>query len=386
MKTRVIAKSLKQSLAVVKAAAVTTGKEATVPLNCVMLSAVNNKLILKCTNLELTILSTVEAEVFEQGDVLVKVESLEKLLKTMKDTDITITGKEDSLIIENESQSRNMQTYDPEIFPKTETDEGPLPDIVIQGTLLTQILDKTVYAARPPSDITRPEFNCIHLEKTSNTVVFAATDGIRLARNTLPVTELSSKSDRCFEGLYKVQHIKTLGKIAKGTFVSFYDTEDRGIFRVDNHEIIIRKVIGRFPDTAKVLGKESEFDLKINTKAFINTLKTLLPIAKHHQFKKVKFEVNIDRLILSSQQFELGEASEIIPLAEEARECNFITAFNVEYLLQILNSIESKDVRLLFTNIPQDGLYNDMIYVESVDDKCSSYEMDILIMPLRTKK
>ena len=103
----------------------------------------------------------------------------------------------------------------------------------------------------------------------------------------------------------------------------------------------MRLIEGLFPDYRQVIPKASDRSVKLGRDRFQETLRriSLLSTDKAHA---VKLELSKGTLRVTSQNPDLGEAKEEVPVDYEGEPLKI--GFNARYILDVLSVVQSKDV------------------------------------------
>lgn len=151
-------------------------------LACVYLEAKENELFFCATNLELTIMTSMECEVIEAGKMTFQHQLVDEYLKEISDQDIILNAQGNSLIIETSDSSSEFGLMDPEDFPKLPREEegsGKIEEkIGLSSVKLLNAFDRVKFAASTSTD--NLAINCIRLEVENNEMNIAATDSYRM--------------------------------------------------------------------------------------------------------------------------------------------------------------------------------------------------------------
>jgi DNA polymerase-3 subunit beta len=121
-------------------------------------------------------------------------------------------------------------------------------------------------------------------------------------------------------------------------------TETSGLFRRGDLTMVMRLIDGQFPDYMQVIPKEAERTLQIDRPRLLETLKRMSLMSSDRTTNAVKLELLKDSLRVSSQNPDLGEAKEDIPVAYEGAQLSI--GFNARYLMDVLQVLDTPQVRL----------------------------------------
>src|SRR3954452_3629269 len=183
LKLRVSQESLAEKLALV-ARAVST-RTAVLVLGGMRLRIENGQLEVAATDMELSLRTTLEADVDGEGEVVVPGRLLLDIVKSLPASEVSIEQRRDEsvLVMEAGSASYRLHTYSSEDFPRLPDVESVELHQVDREALLETIGRVGRSASR---DESRPVLTGILVQFTAGKLVMAATDSYRLAVKETP--------------------------------------------------------------------------------------------------------------------------------------------------------------------------------------------------------
>lgn len=249
-------------------------------------------------------------------------------------------------------------------------DQKGVVDITIKQKILKDLADKT-YFAIPPQDV-RTYLSGMLLEIKEGVAKAVASDTIRLAFNSV----LYSDVDKSFAQVI----IPRKAVIEMMRFLSDQD-EDVQIGLNSNYIKIIGKnftftsrlISGRFPNYNNHIPKKLDKKIVINR----NELKQALlrtSILSHEVLRSSRLLLKANVLQLTANNPEHEEAVEEVVIDYNGPSLDMV--FNVSYLLDILNSIDTELVSISLKDSSSGAI------IESVKDKDNSSGLYVL-MPIR---
>jgi DNA polymerase-3 subunit beta len=158
-----------------------TPNRSTLPiLSCVLLQTNNNEIILRSTDLEITIIISISASVEKEGSSAIPIHTLINITNELPDGRITIEIDDQHKIkLITELGTYNLMGKPAEEFPAVpEIDkEKPLP---IKSDLLSEIIKSTSFVIS--HDELKPALTGLYLKLEKNRLTTVATDGHQLVR------------------------------------------------------------------------------------------------------------------------------------------------------------------------------------------------------------
>jgi DNA polymerase-3 subunit beta len=109
--------------------------------------------------------------------------------------------------------------------------------------------------------------------------------------------------------------------------------------------LVMRLIEGEFPSYQQVIPRETNIHLTVGVDAFSRALRRVVLLSAERS-RAVKFELSDGLLRLSSNNPDLGDAQEELDV-DYAGEA-LTVAFNARYLIDALNSVKAKEIRLGF--------------------------------------
>jgi DNA polymerase-3 subunit beta len=148
-------------------------------------------------------------------------------------------------------------------------------------------------------------------------------------------------------------------------------SESQIAFRKAETLLVSRLIDAQFPDYRQVIPKESRFAVVLDKEQLHHAIRRVSLLCSDSRL--VKFNVTTQRLNLSSNDPNLGEAEESIPIEYEGEEITI--GFNARYVLDVL-SVTSGDKICIGLNDPlSPGLFT--------SDAEEDSGFSCVIMPMR---
>ena len=336
----------------------------------VKLSARDNTLHVSATDLEVSLIGQIEAEIKDEGEITVSAKFLHDIVKELPGDSVSLkTSKGERLEIRSGQSHFKVNGISSDEFPSI-MGVNLLDPVTVEAKTLYQMLDKTAYAVS--LDETRYNINGVYVEAVEaeqDAVRFVATDGHRLAMIETPSESLSIDKGviiprKGIQELKKV--IENNEGVAK---VAIHD----GFFTVqcDNTTLGIRLIDGEFPDYKKVLPSEELTKITVDRSEFLSTVKRVSLITTDKQ-RSIRFALQGGKLSISSSSPEYGEAVETIDVNQEGSDVEI--GFSARYIIDILSAMStSEQIGISLSGDSGPGLFT------ANDDE--SYRC--VVMPLR---
>ena len=318
-------------------------------LSGIYIEAKENRIILKGTDLELSINTEISGEINSEGKIVIKHKLIEEFLKQILDEKIELIEEQGKLIIRTDSTNTEFSLYDAENYPTQSRFEMGVEYTFDKSKLLTNIENVKISASNDPENLA---VNCIRLEIEDNKLKLVSSDTYRLTY----IEEELEENQRNKEGLSVSIPLKTIDglikimKLIDEETISFKSDGTRVFFKFANVEILTRVIELQFPDYKSIL-KNAQHDKKIllNTKDFLLVLKRTLIFVRDNKDANnggiFSFENN--KLILTGIN-ENAKIKEELATIQEGE--NLKISLNVKFLVDYISIIGGKVTELRLMN------------------------------------
>jgi DNA polymerase-3 subunit beta len=305
-----------------------------------LLVARDGNLSVTGTDMEVELISSVSADVAQEGEITVPARKLVDIVRALPDgSSIVFSVKEEKATMSAGRSRFTLSTLPAAEFPATDQVET-LEDISLGEASLKVLLDKTAFAMA--NQDVRYYLNGMLMDFRSGSLRTVATDGHRLAvcdhADKVPVSE-----DR--------QLIVPRKGVMELTRMLAEEEEKVSLSLGRNHVRLVKdgtkftsKLIdGRFPDYEAVIPVGADKQILIDRDTFMHALQRAA-ILSNEKYRGVRLEAagGVLKIVAHNPQHE--EAIE-----EIEAEMNFdqlAVGFNVTYLLDALTALESEQVSL----------------------------------------
>ena len=332
-------KSLLRAMTIVENA-VTENKVKEV-LSGIYIETQGEKAILRGTDLELSINTEIEAQVEEDGRIVIKHKLIEEFLKQISDDKITLIEESGKLVIQASSTNTEFSLYNAENFPLQSKLENGVEYVFEKGELLNKIENVKISASPNPENLA---VNCIRVEIEENKLKLISSDTYRLTY----IEEDLEDSQKNKENLSLSIPLKTIDGLIK--IMKLIDEEkivvksdgSKVFFKFSNVEILTRTIDLQFPDYKSILNN-SQHNKKIllNTKDFLSVLKRTAIFVRDNKESKNGgiFNFSNNKLLLTGTS-ENAQIKEEIVTIQEGEDLKI--SLNVKFLLDYISTIKGK--------------------------------------------
>lgn len=251
--------------------------------------------------------------------------------------EIRFNIESDKVIIKSEKILFTLATLNPEEFPEIHRDNKQ-EELTIDSIYLKQAM-RNVQFSMAQQDV-RYYLNGMLFDISDENFRTVTTDGHRLALSEFSLNKnLSRKVIIPRKAVTEIDKILTdqSGKIKIEIFENYISV-------INEDTTLSTKIIdGKFPDYYRVIPKGNPNIASIKVDIFKAVLHRAL-IISNEKFKAAKFKFAINSLIISTQNQEREELSEQIDIEYNGQELEI--AFNINYILDIINTIDNDLITL----------------------------------------
>src|SRR5918992_515954 len=333
----------------------------------IMLRAAGGRLHLSATDMEISLRVSFDAQVEDEGAVVVPGRLLVDIVRLLPGGEVTLEhGPEDGVArLTCGSASYALNTYGPEDFPR-------LPEVDPETSFTVDrkaFLDTIARVSRSASrDESRPVLTGVLVRFEGGKVVMAATDSYRLS---VKETELAQGPDQELEAIVPARALAELARVGQATESATIEVgvqENQIVFGVDGVWLTARRIDGQFPNYRQLLPEQFEAEVQLPREELLDVIRRTSLMAQRKSPLRLRFEDG--ELTVSAHTQDVGEARESLPISYAGEPLEI--GFNAEFLRDGLESVTDDSVRVKLISPLRPGL----IHGESDD-------FLYLIMPIR---
>lgn len=319
-----------------------TGKSTMSILEGIYINANKNGLTLIGSDIDVSIETKVNADVLEEGSIVIDAKIFGEIIRKLPNSDIKIeTMDNDTVQITCEKSVFNVVYMKPDEFPELPSlDENK--KIEVPQNILKNMIKCTSFATA--QDETRPILQGILFEVKDRSLNLVALDGYRLAIK-------SEYLDSDFD-IEIVIPGKTLNEVSKiledvNELVKITFTNNHILFNLNKTRIISRLLEGKFVNYKSLLPEEHKLSVTVNKQNLQNGIERASLMAKDGNNNLVKLEVQDEALVITSNS-QLGKVREEVGINLQGEKIQI--AFNSRYLIDVLKNFEEDEVVMEMTS------------------------------------
>ena len=314
-----------------------------------------NQLHFYATDLNIGLTIKVDADIKEEGDMLLSSKKLFSIVRELPEKPIHVwtNGAEGWCNITCEKSHFKIPYLVTESFPKKPDFPEEFSN-VIPSNIILSILDKTLFATA--NDETRYNLNCIFMMKLpeSGWIRIVATDGHRMVQMDVSALKDLQLDESIMIPKRGMIELKRILNEAKVKLVGFEIKGKNTYFQIDNISMSVRLMDGDYPDYQQVIPKMRGRLIHINRWDLMTGLRRVSRIATEDD-ESTKFFFRKNELGLKMGNSNSGIASETIDIPYEGDPIVF--AFNYRYCLDILGAIEEEEIEMELIDEDNPGVF-----------------------------
>jgi DNA polymerase-3 subunit beta len=333
----------------------------------IMLRAADGRLHLSATDMEISLRVSLEAQVEEEGAIVVPGRLLVDIVRLLPAGEVALEHRADDGVLRLScgTAAYGLNTYGPEDFPRLPEVEPESAFTVDRAAFLDTISRVGRSASR---DESRPVLTGVLVRFEGSKLVMAATDSYRLS---VKETELPGGPGQELEAIVPARALAELARIGQASEAETIEIgvqENQVVFGVDGVWLTARRIDGQFPNYRQLLPEQFEAEVQLPRDELLDVVRRTGLLAQRKSPLRLRFAEG--ELTVSAQTQDVGEARESLPVSYDGEAMEI--GFNAEFLRDGLESVTDETVRLKLISPLRPGL----LHGESDD-------FLYLIMPIR---
>ncbi|MBM3177060.1 MAG: DNA polymerase III subunit beta [Bacteroidetes bacterium] len=329
-----------------------------------------NRLTVTASDLQTSMVSELNIESKEKGNIAVPARILLDTLKNLPDQPVTFSMDESTYAIEISSDNGRYK-----LAGENATDFPKVPSVsndfsaVIPSDVLSRALSNTIFATS--SDELRPAMTGVYINITDKHATFVSTDGHRLVRYRR--SDVTTDSGNAIIVPRKALNLLKSTLPTDNTEVSMDFNLSNAFFRFGNIKMICRLIDERFPDYENVIPTQNPIKMTINRSEFLASLKRIA-IYANKTTHQVRLKITGSSLQVSAEDLDFSnEANERLACEHEGGDIEI--GFSARFLVEILSNLDCESVKLNMSAPNKAGLIVPA-------DKSKDEDILMLVMPV----
>lgn len=308
-----------------------------------LIEAKEGKVTFSTSDLDISIRTTVECEVAEEGATTLPVKLLFNSISTAAEGDIEISvdSSERATIYAGSAKFR-IVGLPAKNFPPFPESTDP-KEYKIEKAVLREMFRKTAYAAS--QDDTRRPLKGVLMRFKDSKITMVATDGRRLA---LVEKEIEFPQS---EELDIILPSKTVAELQRNLVdegnVTIMVKLSQATFTLDGITIYSKLIDDVYPNYMQVIPKERTETIEVDRQLLINALERasiMSSITQSDKTHSAKLVFCDNELTVTADASDIGEAKDVVPIKYGGERMEMM--YNTSYIIECLKSIDDDEISI----------------------------------------
>ena len=314
-------------------------------LNILIETVDKNTVKLVATDLDLTIITEVDAQVEVDGKITLPSKTLNEIVSKLGNKLITFEKEAESSIVNITCQNSKFDIigisaneFPPEVYNVALKEEESFE---IEVKPLTKAARKAGFAAAGYE--TSNLLSGIVCDINGQTLEIASTDGNRLARVREVIKNSDDKARQLIIPSRTMNEFSKISGYIEEDSIKIYTERTKIIFKSSKTTMISRLLDGQYPKYNQLIPSESPKTAVVNVNDLISALdRVAIMVNEKTSIVKMEFEDNVLKLMADTP--DAGKSEE--ELAVNYTSEPLTIAFNYKYVLEALKNIDCEEVKI----------------------------------------
>lgn len=300
----------------------------------------DSQLTISASDLETTMRTSMEVEANGSGKIAIPAKLLLDVLKNLPDQPCTFSVDYSTFGIEiaYDNGKSKMVGFNGDEFPKIPVIENS-SSVKVSGEIISSAINKTLFATG--NDDLRPVMSGVFCQFSPQDIIFVATDAHKLVRYKR--TDSTAETTSSF--ILPKKPLNLLRSNVTGDIEVLIEyNESNAVFSFGDIVLVCRLIDGKYPNYEAVIPKENPNVLIIDRTQFLGSIRRV-SIFANKTTHQIKLKLAGSELSLSAEDLDFSnEANERLTCNYDGEDMEI--AFNSRFLLEMLNNIDTKEVKL----------------------------------------
>jgi DNA polymerase III subunit beta len=301
----------------------------------------NNQLTITASDLQTSMITDLEIESKESGNIAVPAKILIETLKNLPEQPVTFSIDTSTYSIEISSDNGHYKLAGENAtdFPKV---PSVTPDfsVTMSTDVLHTAINNTIFATS--NDELRPAMTGVYMNLTDTNSTFVGTDGHKLIRYRR-VDVATSNGNTIIVPRKGLNMLKNTLP-AENIEVTVDFNVSNAFFHFGNLKMICRLIDERYPDYENVIPTDNPIRMTIDRLEMLSSLKRI-SIYANKTTHQVRLKITGSELLISAEDLDFAnEANERLACEHEGDDIEI--GFNSKFLIEMLSNLESAQVEL----------------------------------------
>ena len=319
------------------------GQKAVNPyLEYIKLDAAPGTLTLTATDNELTIETSIVADVSSEGSILVPGRLFSEFTRKLTGERIELALSQSKLVIKYADASGEISCASADEFP-VRRDNLDAQSFIIKTKEFKDLVGKVAFSAS--ADNARPILKGVLIEVEDAAVTAVALDSYRLAKCVKPIESTTA----LMQAIVPARCLSEISKLLDDSDDLLTVYIQRGSFRIDLGNTVVTSVLidGDFVNYRGLLPQAFETLITVPCEQFSDALERAMLLSKADKSNPVRFDVT-ERMLQISSISEAGNLNEKIQIVMDGPD--LAIAFNAKYFTEMLRMLNASTITIKFNS------------------------------------
>ncbi len=300
-----------------------------------------SKLTVTASDLQTSMITEINIESKEKGNIAVPARILLETLKNLPDQPVTFSIDESTYSIEISSDNGRYK-----LAGENATDFPKVPSVSndfsanISSEVLARAINNTIFATS--SDELRPAMTGVYVNLGDKNTTFVATDGHRLVRYRR--TDIKSDNGNAIIIPRKALNLLKATLPGENTDVNIDFNMSNAFFKFGNIRMICRLIDERYPDYENVIPTTNPIKMTISRTELLSSLKRI-SIYANKTTHQVRLKITGSELQVSAEDLDFSnEANERLSCEHEGEDIEI--GFNARFIIEMLTNLDTDQIKL----------------------------------------
>ncbi|HRC85957.1 MAG TPA: DNA polymerase III subunit beta [Thermoanaerobaculia bacterium] len=317
-------------------------RKTTIPaLAHILLTARGESLLLAATDLDVSLTSSVAADIARPGAIAVQAKKLIEIVRALEGDEVHLVEEEPNSLTIKAGKSRfRIRGLPADDFPTLPTVAGG-STAQLSFANLKRMIAKVLFAVS--AEESRFQLNGALMKLKGSSLEVVATDGHRLALVETAAAKEGGGEESQEGVLVPRKALQELLRFDSDGDVAYQRGAHHLSFRLGQRELICRILEGTFPDYERVIAKENEYRAVFDRRALLDAVRRVA-LLTGDRARAIRLSLVEGEITISAANPDLGEAVEEVSCDYDGPEVRL--GMNPDYLTEFLAAVETDRVRL----------------------------------------
>ena len=295
----------------------------------------DGKLRVTGSDTEVTVRTSVEVEVVEEGDFVVPGRFMTDAIRRMPEGAVTLRSVDGEVEMEGNGPKFTIRELALDDYPDL-AEPDMTGAVQVDGDLLLAAVAQVTVAAS--TDTARPILTGVLMENSEGSLRLVSTDSYRLAMRDLDGVSLNGS------GLVPARGLRELGRTVAAAVVEVAVSDREAVFASDRGSLSIRLIEGSFPNYRQLLPENYPNGAVLGKETFLDAVARASLVAEDHI--PIRLNLSGGGVKLTVKRRDVGGEDEVIPAEYQGKEEEVDIAFNARYLSEGIMAADGEQVRM----------------------------------------